>query len=276
MLKRVNFNRINKTFKFLFLAYILTLVLNLYFSTFIMRCLFKLIFFIKLNLCFIYVNGQVAENVRSSLSEDEQSIIIQYDLHAEVNNETFNIIPYVVFPDSTTRIFHVTGDVGKGITPGAGKRIEWDFNTEIDFFVGTVSFLITPEYVFPISDEHSKMKRGKLYNHELPDGFSRGYKLFLYNQKKNVEIDLPFHFYEDRLEITYPKKIRPGKYQLLLKSNSSEESIYTRPVKIKRKISLFTYALPVIAIGIYYAATTASDASRDLPEPPSLDEGFTK
>lgn len=241
-----------------------------------MRYFFKLLFFINLIFSYLYANGQVAENVRSSLSENGQSIFIQYDLIAEVNNETFNIIPYVVFPDSTTRIHYVTGDVGKGVNPGMNKIIEWDFNTEIDFFVGTVSFLITPEYVFPISDELSKIKRGKLYNHELPEGFSRSYKIFLYNYKKKNEIELPFHFYEDRLEITYPKKVRPGKYQLLLKSNSNQELIYTRPVKIKRKIPLFTYALPVIAFGAYQAFMTASEASRDLPEPPTLNDGFTK
>lgn len=241
-----------------------------------MRCSYKLGLFIKLIFSLLYANGQVAKNVQSGLSADEQSILIRYDLIAEVNNETFNIIPYVVFPDSTTRIFHVTGDVGKGITPGTNKKIVWDFNTEIDFFVGTVSFLIVPEYVFPISDKHSKIKRGKLYNYKLPDGFNRGYKLFLYSYKKKyIEVDLPFQFYEDRLEINYPKKIRPGKYQLLLQNNSSEESIYTRPFKIKRKIPLFTYAVPVIAFGIYYAYTIASEASRDLPGPPSLD-GFTK
>lgn len=217
-------------------------------------------FFIRLIVSLIYANGQVVENVRSGLSADEQSILIRYDLLAEVNNETFDIIPYVVFTDSTTRIFHVTGDVGKGITPGTNKKIEWDFNTEIDFFVGTVSFLITTKYVFPISVEYSKMKRGKIYNHELPEDFSRGYKLFLYNYKKNTEIDLPFHFYEDRLEITYPRSINTGKYQLLLKSISGEESIYTRPIKIKRKIPFFTYVFPVIAAGIYYTYTTATDA----------------
>jgi hypothetical protein len=241
-----------------------------------MKCFIKSIFYIKLIFSLLYANGQVVENVRSALSADEQSILIRYDLLAEVNNETFNIIPYVVFPDSTTRIFHVTGDVGDGITPGTNKKIEWDFNTEIDFFVGSVSFLITPKYVFPISYEYSKMKRGKIYNHELPEDFSRSYKLFLYNYKKDTEIDLPFHFYEDRLEITYPRSINTGKYQLLLKSTSKKESIYTRPIKIKRKVPFFTYVFPVIAVGAYYAYTTGMDASRDLPGPPSPDDGFTK
>ncbi len=242
-----------------------------------MRYFLKSILFIKLIFSFICVNGQIVENVRSGLSTDQQSIIILYNLVAEVNNETFNIIPYVVFPDSTTRIFHVTGDVGIGITPGTNKKILWDFNTEIDFFVGTVSFLITPKYVFPISNDHSKMKRGKTYNHRLPDGLSKNYKLFLYNYKKElIEVDLPFQFYDDRLEISFPRKTRPRKYQLLLKSNTSEEVIYTRPFKIKRKVPLFTYALPVIAFGAYYAYTTATEVTRNLPEPPSLNDGFTK
>lgn len=241
-----------------------------------MKYLYARIFFIKLIFGCICSNGQVAENVRSGLSADEQFIIIQYDLHAEVNNETFDIIPYVVFPDSTIRISHVTGDVGAGVTPGTNKRIEWDFNTEIDFFVGDVSFLVTPKYVFPISYDHSKVKRGKRYDYKLPEGFASEYMLFLYNYKKNVEIDLPFQFYDDRLEITYPKKINTRKYQLLFKSNSGEELIYTRPIKVKRKVPLFTYVFPVMAVGGFFVYTTVTDSTLDLPSPPSPDDRFTK
>jgi hypothetical protein len=100
--------------------------------------------------------GQSVENVSFEQTDDDR-VVVTYDLLASpadpfvARTEIFYAVELVVSADGGAtfpmRPVSVTGDVGEGVAPGAGKRIVWDALADVSRLVGqsyVVKVVATP------------------------------------------------------------------------------------------------------------------------------------
>ncbi|GAB4336140.1 MAG: hypothetical protein OHK0038_14290 [Flammeovirgaceae bacterium] len=108
----------------------------------------KLLIFCILLLKISYIaSAQTVENVRAELDKVNRRINITYDLIAKGNNEDkYNIEVWLSLDSGLSfpqRLEFVTGKVGKGISAGVNKEIQWLYMKENPGFTGkNVAFKI--------------------------------------------------------------------------------------------------------------------------------------
>ena len=109
-------------------------------------------------------------------------IIITYDLTGGVSGDKYNISIFASFNNFSSPLHRVTGDVGKGIIEGTGKRIEWESKTELGNFKGQLSFEVQAEVIpaFTLQTKTTSFKRGKTQSIQWRGG----------DPNQNVKIEL--------------------------------------------------------------------------------------
>ena len=106
----------------------------------------KSVFTLYSLLFFFPVSAQQIDNVH--YEQSGKTIIVTYDL-SELNGEQTAAISLFYSEDGGktwgTSLQKVTGDVGKGITPGPNKKITWDVLSERTSLTGIISFKVKAE-----------------------------------------------------------------------------------------------------------------------------------
>ncbi len=104
-----------------------------------MRFFQALIVFYILSAIIHTLSAQSVKNIKAEIDKINRRINITYDLHSKNKYDKYNIEVYVSRDSGKTfkhRLEYVTGKVGKGISPGVGKAIQWLFLKEDPFFDG--------------------------------------------------------------------------------------------------------------------------------------------
>ena len=118
--------------------------------------------------------------------------------------------------------------------------------------------------------EHTKFKRGKLYNIEWSGGGSNDVRIDLYSDNQRLQsITTAQNTGVYRWNV--PSSLKPGKnYQLLLSdSRNSEDQVYSEAFSITHKIPNLVKGAAVIALGAaaYFLIPTKEES---IPDPPGV------
>ena len=97
--------------------------------------------------CFgwLYSTGQKIQNLNASFLDGKA--IVTYDVIGTKANQTYTIDLYSSHNNFASPLKNVTGDVGKNIKAGTGKKIIWDAASELTEFSGDISFKIKGELI---------------------------------------------------------------------------------------------------------------------------------
>ena len=220
-----------------------------------------------------------AQKVRNVTAEfQNERVEISYDLIGELSGQVYEVIVYSSLDNYVSPLIYVNGDVGKEISPGRSKSIQWDAKQELVSFKGDVSFEIRARLVF------SPLKITKP-NKEV--SIRRGERLEIRwlgrMPGERVHIDL----YQNQTKLlsigsvpnkgahnwTIPLGIKPGTdYSVRIKSSRSTKSTNSSNFVIKRKVPLAAKIIPfAVAIPIAVVLLNKDRGSGEdiiLPAPP--------
>jgi hypothetical protein len=119
--------------------------------------------------------SQTIENVKATTDQD--IIIVTYDLIDDDANKPFTVYLHISKDDFTYPVRMVRGDVGPGVNPGQGKRIEWLAKQELGTYKGELIMEVravppAPTYkpINALALSKSKYKAGKQMLIQWEDG----------------------------------------------------------------------------------------------------------
>jgi len=231
----------------------------------------KLILFL---ICTVSISAfsQKIENLKAVPVGDR--IVITYDLNAEVPGDKYDIQIYCSYNNFSNPLKYIRGDVGNGLPPGSGKRIEWEAKAELGNYQGDLSFEIRAEVkaIFAFKNSVTNTKRGKPLTLAWRGGLkSEEVKVTLL--KEGVEqSSLATVSNNGDYQWTVPTKQKTGDgYQVRLVNG--KETITSERFSIRHKVPTIVKILPVVVIGAVVAflgSKNSSDKDKNLAEPPDL------
>lgn len=244
-----------------------------------------LFFIICLSLA-IPLQAQRIENVKATLENDK--VIITYDVTGVTSGQRFKAQLYSSHNNFASPLFRVSGDVGE-ITPGTGKKIEWDAKSELVTFSGDVTFEVRGH---PVTLEVRAVEEKKSWSFKNPtDGSSvrRGTNFTIEwtggTASENIRLDLMrdgkvLQKLSDlknngSFSWSVPKDLEKGVgYQL--KVSSGSEGVTSPVFVIKNKFPLWLKIAPVVVAGGVIAILAGGGGGKesgggDLPIPPDPD-----
>ena len=233
-----------------------------------MKLVFPLVFLVS-------VSGfsQKLENLNAIAQGDR--IVITYDINGTLAGDKCDVQIYSSHNNFSTPLQRISGDVGNGLSPGTGKKIEWEAKAELGNYKGDLSFEIRAEVkaVLAFTDAISNTKRGK----SLTLAWRGGAK----NQEVKMELlkagviqgSVATTNNNGNYQWTVPAKQRTGGgYQIRLVNGT--EVITTGSFSIKHKIPTFLKILPLMAAGAAVVLLGGSGGpgkkTSNLAEPPDL------
>ncbi len=224
----------------------------------------------------VLVFSQKIQNLRATA--EGEKIIITYDLTGGVAGDHYNISVFSSSNSFSAPLNRVSGDVGKGINEGTGKRIEWESKAELRNFKGQLSFEIQIEVIaaFALQTRTTSFRRGKTQSLQWRGGDSnQNVKLELLKAGV-IEFTMGTVANKGNFEWTIPSSQKTGNdYQLRL--TNGLETIKSEPLSIKHKIPTLVKVLPIVAVVAGAVAlgggskkTTGRTPASDLPPPPNI------
>ncbi len=93
--------------------------------------------------------GQKIQNVKAEVQG--ATIVLTYDIVEGQSGDTYTVVIYPSNNNFKNALMRVSGDVGKGVTQGTGKRVTWDAKAELVSFKGEITFEIQAEVVAALS-----------------------------------------------------------------------------------------------------------------------------
>ena len=105
--------------------------------------------------------AQKIDNLKAVLNGDE--IIITYDLTSTNAVDKFDVSIYSTHNNFSVQLQQLSGDVGRNIGVGTGKKIIWYAKNELGNFKGEISFEIRAEVLAGLiqTNQFASAKRGK-------------------------------------------------------------------------------------------------------------------
>lgn len=235
-------------------------------------------FFLIIFFSFLGANAQSIQNVRASPLQDGK-VTVTYDIVDAKANQKFVIELYGSHNNFSSPLTEVTGDVGKDIFGGPGRKIIWSASNELGDFKGEINFrvkghviVIAAAFAFKFPVEGSSIRRGKTTDLKWEGGTSgQNIKLELY--KGSVKVSA---IAETKNTGIYnwpvPKNLAKGDY--VVKLSSGSETVNSKTFAVKPKVPLLLKALPLLAVGGVVAALGGGGGgpkpitSSDLPAAP--------
>lgn len=214
--------------------------------------------------------SQKIENIRAAAEADK--IIVTYDLVQGESDESYTISLYGSHNNFRTALTRVRGDVGAGVRPGTGKRIEWDAKIEMGPFKGELTFEVEAIVIAPLTLKTSltSVKRGSTQTLQWRGG-DAGQKIHIELLKGGqVQADLGTVTNNGSFSWAVPGKQKPGSdYSIRL--NSGRETATSASFSIKPKIPTWAkIAVPVVIAGVLLIPKSEPTKSDRLPAPPSI------
>jgi hypothetical protein len=218
--------------------------------------------------------GQFAENITPVFKNGHATIT--YDLIGLKAKETYIVSVYASYNNFNSPLVLVSGDVGKNIQEGKGKKIEWKASEEAGNYKGDITFRINVALLFTplefINPTGGAIRRGRTTTIEWRGGYISNDKVLeLYKgseriatlaKVKNVWL----------YKWLIPKDLEKGN-DYTLKLSGGNESLVSNPFRIKRRTPLLLKLSPLFAAAaiIPFLGGTESSGSNTLTLPGAPD-----
>ena len=217
--------------------------------------------------------SQEIENLKAIAQGDR--IVITYDINGTLAGDKCDVQIYSSHNNFSTPLQGISGDIGNGLSPGTGKKIEWEAKAELGNYQGELSFEIRAEVkaLFAFKNSVTNTKRGKPLTVAWRGGLkSEEVKVTLL--KEGVEqSSLATVNNNGDYQWTVPAKQKTGDgYQVRLMNG--KETITSDRFAIRHKVPTIVKIMPVVVIGAVVAVVSGSEGSgtktSKLAEPPDL------
>lgn len=213
--------------------------------------------------------GQAIENVTATFTGGK--VNVSYDLVRTKENQLFSIDLYSSHNNFTSPLNQVSGDVGKNVKPGNGKRIEWNASAELtSAYKGELTFRIKAEPIaitlaFKSPAAGGSVKKGKQAQVQWEGGSSDNVRIELYKGNERVST-----IGETRNSGQYtwsvPKDLEKGSYTL--KVTSGKENATSGVFLVKSKPPVLIIAGSALVVGGLIAILGGGGGGK---EPTSVD-----
>ena len=225
--------------------------------------------------CFgwLYCTGQKIQNLNASFLDGKA--IVTYDVIGTKANQTYTIDLYSSHNNFASPLKNVTGDVGKNIKAGTGKKIIWDAASELTEFSGDISFKIKGELIplpltllSPISG--TSAKRGKPIKILWEGGKYDQVVHFELLKGNDRVIDIGETKNTGEFVWGIPKKLSKAYYTIRI--SSGQETKQSGLFKVKSRTPLIVKILPLLAAGgaaVVLSGGGGGTTAADLPAAPS-------
>ena len=203
---------------------------------------------------------QKIENLEAATAGDK--IIVTYDIMDGVTGDTYDVLLYASYNNYQSPVHLVSGDVGKALTEGRKKKIEWDAKTELGNYTGDLSFELRVIVIaaLAVQSRATSIKRGK----ELELNWRGG------AANQDVKIEL---LQSGATIGTIGIVPNTGSWQWPVPANQSvgndfqlrlvngRESVVTEPFSIHHKIPTLLKAAPLALLVVFALPGSTSTAS---------------
>ena len=217
--------------------------------------------------------SQSIQNINAVFSGGK--VTVSYDVVGGKPNQTYSVDLYSSHDNFASPLKRVTGDVGKDIRVGLGKKIIWDATTELGTYSGQLTFKVKGEmHALPLSfkspAEGGKIKRGKNLNIGWEGGRpDQNVRLAVFKGNDQV-VDLGEARNSGEFVWNIPKKFDKGTYSVRL--SSSQETKQSGFFTVKSKSPIMIIVLPVVAVGALVAVLAGGGGEKEdqlpgAPEP---------
>jgi hypothetical protein len=194
--------------------------------------------------------GQTIQNLSATFLNGK--VIVAYDITGAKSGQTYSIDLYSSHNNFTSPVKQVTGDVGKNISAGVGKRITWDVAVELIEFSGDLTFKLKGEMIpLPLSFKTptvgDRVRKGKsigiTWEGGKPDQMI-SFELYKGNDKV---MNIGDSRNTGQFAWLIPKDFSKGTYSVKLKSG--DEVRQSGFFNVKPRTPLLVKLLPLLAAG---------------------------
>jgi hypothetical protein len=198
-----------------------------------------------------YCQAQSIQNVRASFANGKVTVV--YDLTGAGQGQQFNLDLYASHDNFLKPLKQVSGDIGKNVSGGTTKRIEWDAAAELGAFSGQITFRIKGDpvpvaWAFKNPADGSSVRRGKSSTIQWEGGLkNQTVRLELLKDSKQV---LAVGEMTNSGEYIWavPKDLKTGEYTVKL--SAGQESAQSAPFRVKAKVPLILKVTPLVVAGL--------------------------
>jgi hypothetical protein len=216
--------------------------------------------------------AQRIENIRAEAINGGERVTITYDITGAPANQKFKVSVYSSHNNYSTPLSLVTGDLND-VTPGTGRRIEWNARNEMVEYTGDVTFELRADpMTIPLSVKTpTGVKKGKstTINYE---GVISGENVKLELIKSGVVVNQVGTTTDPaRYTWTVPVDVdKASDYQIRLTAGTRTTT--SGSFSIKQKLKPWMYIVPVVVVtGVVVfllVKPKKSGNDNDLPTPP--------
>jgi Ser-Thr-rich glycosyl-phosphatidyl-inositol-anchored membrane family len=219
----------------------------------------------------VAAQGQSIQNIKAVPAENS-IITITYDIVGAKPEQKFQVSLYGSHNNYRTPITLASGDIGKNITGGIGKKIIWDGSSDLRNHKGELNFQVKAEimampFSMKIPANGEKVRRGKGMNIEWEGGkITQNVRLELF---EGAEFKSLIAETSNSGQFTWniPSNQRKGYY--IIKLVAGPDSVTSAEFGIKSRIPVIVY--PIAAVGVGAAVViilTGGSKNKGLPGPP--------
>lgn len=204
---------------------------------------------------FTTLRAQDLENIISSF--DGERVTVTYDLKSKNPDQRFNVVVFGSH-DNYNRELEVSGETGKNVAPGSGKKIVWEakqflpgsFNAEVQ-----IKLVVTPQVEIsvlrfePLSQ--SRYKSGRTVSLTWTGGNPNeklDLELMQNNSRKQVVANILPN--KGSYQWKIPKDIKGRNYSFrLVTAGTNTTQAESEPIQIKSKTSPALLIVPALLLG---------------------------
>ena len=201
-------------------------------------------------LCALSAYAQSIQNLNAQFIDGK--VVVVYDVAGAKQNQTYSLELFGSHNNYATPLQHVTGDVGKSIRAGVGKRITWDATAELGTYSGQITFklkgeLIPVPFSFQSPVSKTSTRRGKDFKIRWDGGTpNQTVHLDLYDGTGRI---VSFGDVRNVGEYTWnvPKNFPKGTYSIQMAAGS--QTLRSGAVSVKARVPMFLKILPILGAG---------------------------
>jgi hypothetical protein len=228
----------------------------------------------------IQASAQRLENIRAEAINGGEKVLITYDLNGGSQGQKFKVTLYSSHNNYSTPLSLISGDVND-VTPGTGKKIEWNAKSEMVEYSGDITFELRADPIFAAitinkltgvrqgnstSINYSGVAPGETVKVELMRDGTVINNLGNSNSPSNYTWNVPA---EIQSGSNYQIKLTAG----LRTATSDPFDVSGAKKKIKTKWIIIPAAAVVAGVVIFLVTRPKESKSKDLPTPPDPSEG---
>jgi Ser-Thr-rich glycosyl-phosphatidyl-inositol-anchored membrane family len=209
-----------------------------------------------------------------NLSLEHSVLTIEYDLVDSIPGRFYTVRLYYSGDGFLNPMTKTSGDIGLEVVPGRGKMISWKFQEEFgDRPLPKSSFEVRAKTFVPFINTqsinaHTSFKRGRKFDLTWKGGSQQNILNFdlVRGQKRILTFSNVANVGHHVFEI--PTTIKPGKgYRFRISdSKNSDEVVFTKEFKIKRKVPLTLKSGIVVGVSAILVFLL-SESENGLPDP---------